>query len=94
VCAWRFGQWPLFARVAGGVTALIVIATVLFVRVCADGGAMGAAYRTCRCEGIEWQLYDRQAADGPRRTVCLGWVAQRTCYRSRDGLEVPCPGTS
>lgn len=52
----------------GGVTRRIrtvVIVALLTVglglatiRVCADGGAMAAAYRTCECRGWEWQLYD------------------------------------
>ena len=29
--------------------------------------------------------YDRTAADGPRRTRCLGRVGSTTCYRSRGG---------
>lgn len=58
--------------------AILVLLPVLLglglslIRVCADGGAMGSAYRTCNCRGIEWQLYDRTAADGPRRTLCFG----------------------
>lgn len=61
-----------------------------FIRVCADGGAMGSAYQTCECKGFEWQAYDRTAADGPRRTVCLGILRSRTCWRSRGGQQVPC----
>jgi hypothetical protein len=60
------------------------------IRVCVDGGAMAAAYRTCECRGWEWTLYDRTAADGPRRTLCLGWVQSRTCYQFRSGPPVPC----
>jgi hypothetical protein len=63
---------------------------VLLVRRCADGGAMGSGYRTCECRGIEWVQYDRTAADGPRRTLCLGLVASATCYRSRGGVVVAC----
>ena len=33
----------------------------------------------------EWVQYDRTAADGPRRTRCLGRVGSTTCYRSRGG---------
>jgi hypothetical protein len=62
----------------------------LLVSVCADGGAMAARYRTCQCRGVEWQQYDRTAADGPRRTLCLGLVDSTTCYRSRGGDVVPC----
>ena len=60
------------------------------IRVCADGGAMGSAYRTCDCRGLEWQLYDRTEADGPRRTLCFGWVRSWTCYQFRTGPIVEC----
>jgi hypothetical protein len=69
----------------------------LFLGVCADGGAMASAYRTCECRGVEWEMYDRTAADGPRRTLCIGLRRSTTCYRSRGGPEVPCadrPGPS
>lgn len=69
---------------------LLVVLGFLFIRVCADGGAMASAYRTCDCRGIEWKIYDRTASDGPRRTVCLGVVHSRTCYQFRAGPEVPC----
>ena len=69
---------------------MIVALGVAFIRVCADGGAMGSAYRTCECRGIEWHVYDRTAADGPRRTVCLSVLRSRTCYRSLGGPSVPC----
>ena len=61
------------------------------IRICADGGAMAGAYRTCECRGLEWQLYDRTAADGPRRTLCLGFIASRTCRQFRSGPIVACP---
>jgi hypothetical protein len=51
---------------------------------------MAARYQTCECLGLEWQQYDRTAADGPRRTICVGLVASATCYRSRGGDVVPC----
>jgi hypothetical protein len=60
-------------------------------RVCADGGAMASAYRTCDCRGWEWLLSDSTAADGPRRTICLGYIASTTCYQFRDGPVVTCP---
>lgn len=62
------------------------------IRICADGGAMAGAYRTCECRGFEWQLYDRTAADGPRRTLCLGWVRSWTCHQFRTGPLVACTG--
>jgi hypothetical protein len=60
------------------------------MRVAIDGGAMASAYRTCECRGLEWQLYDRTAADGPRRSICFGWVSW-TCHAFRTGPIVPCP---
>jgi hypothetical protein len=57
---------------------------------CASGGAMGGWYRTCTCRGIEKVDFDATAADGPLRTVCLGWVTARTCFRSRGGPEMRC----
>jgi hypothetical protein len=70
---------------------LMVLAGFATIHVCADGGAMAAAYRACECLGLEWQLYDRTAADGPRRTLCFGIVRSATCYQSRDGPVVTCP---
>ncbi|MGQ0642670.1 MAG: hypothetical protein ACT4P6_18155 [Gemmatimonadaceae bacterium] len=78
------------SRIAAFVALTLIVAAYLLVHICADGGAMGASYRTCRCHGIEWVLYDRIAADGPRRSACLGWISERTCYQSRGGPDVPC----
>ena len=71
---------------------LLVACGLTFIRICADGGAMASAYRTCECRGLEWQVYDRTAADGPRRTLCFGNVRSRTCYQFRTGPVVDCPG--
>lgn len=73
------------------VVGLLAVLGLILVRVCADGGAMAAAYQTCNCRGLEWQLYDATAADGPRRTLCIGLVESRTCYQSRGGPQVSCP---
>ena len=71
--------------------AVVLLGTgLVLVNRCADGGAMGSRYRTCTCRGVEWLQYDRTAADGPRRTVCLGLVTATTCYRSRGGEVVAC----
>lgn len=51
---------------------------------------MGGWYLDCTCHGIERIDFDKSAADGPIRTVCFGWVTERTCYRDRGGLEIPC----
>ena len=70
---------------------LLFAARAAFVHECAYGAGMGAAYRTCDCAGIEWVLYDRTPADGPRRTLCLGIVESTTCYTNMGGLETDCP---
>ena len=75
-----------FVRLTPLAILVLLLGLGLFlIRVCADGGAMGSAYRTCECRGVEWQLYDRTAADGPRRTLCFGIVRSRTCFRFREG---------
>ena len=79
-------RFPTFVVVA----LLILGLGLATIRICADGGAMAAAYRTCECRGLEWQLYDQTAADGPRRTLCLGWIRSRTCYEFRTGPSVVC----
>jgi len=71
--------------------AAILLGGWFVVHQCAYGGGMGAAYRTCHCLGVEWQLYDRRPADGPRSTICLGIMRSRTCYRLESGPEVECP---
>jgi len=82
---------PIAKRVVVGGFLLLVVGAAT-VRICADGGAMAGLYQTCECRGFEWQLYDQTAADGPRRTLCVGWVASRTCFQFRDGPIVPCQG--
>ena len=77
-------------RTVAIVALLAAAAGLAMIRVCADGGAMAAVYRTCECRGLEWELYDRAASDGPRRTLCLGLVRSRTCYRFRTGPTVAC----
>ena len=57
----------------------------LWVNECAYSGGMGAAYKSCDCLGIEWELYDRTAADGPRKTLCIGIVRSRECYQTMGG---------
>ena len=75
------------------VLSVVVISWALFNRECASGGAMGGVYRECTCHGWERVDYDNTAADGPRRTICLGWISARTCYQNRGGMEVPCEET-
>ena len=72
------------------VTGLAVALGLIFINVCADGGAMAGAYRTCECRGFEWEQYDRAPSDGPRRTLCVGYLQSRTCHQSRGGPVVPC----
>jgi hypothetical protein len=73
------------------VAAALLVLGVATIRVCADGGAMAAMYRTCECAGVEWTLYDRTEADGPRRTLCLGVVRSRRCHQFRSGPDIVCP---
>src|SRR5215510_6180572 len=79
-------------RTVGLVVFCALLATVVYFLVhdCAVGGAMGGRYRDCRCGGLEWPVFDHKTDDGPRRTLCLGLVAERTCYRHREGPVVPC----
>ena len=71
--------------------ALAVLALGLFLsRECAYGGGMPGWYRDCECKGVERLDYDQTAADGKRRTICLGLVTARRCYRYAGGPEVPC----
>jgi len=72
------------------VVAALVLSALLLVSECAYGGGMGARYKTCECLGFEWELYDMRAADGPHKTVCVGIVRSRTCYRMTGGPIVEC----
>jgi hypothetical protein len=76
------------------VSAALAVLGAATISVCADGGAMAGMDRTCVCRGIEWTLYDRAEADGPRRTLCLGWVAAHRCHQFRSGPEIACPERS
>ena len=69
----------------------VALAAFLLVSECAYGGGMGARYKTCECLGVERELYDTRPADGPHRTVCVGLVRSRTCYRMTGGPVVECP---
>jgi hypothetical protein len=73
------------------VVALYAVAGFLLVRECAYGGGMGAAYKTCECLGIEWELYDSRPADGPRKTICIGIIQSTTCYTLEGGPVIECP---
>jgi len=73
------------------VVALYAVAGFLLVRECTYGGGMGAAYKTCECLGIEWELYDSRPADGPRKTICIGIIQSTTCYRLEGGPVIECP---
>jgi hypothetical protein len=78
-------------RLALVVVGIVAALGLALIRICADGGAMAGAYKTCQCRGVEWQLYDATAADGPRRTLCFGLVKSRTCYQFRSGPRLRCP---
>jgi hypothetical protein len=83
----RFRGLPLAVLLLVG----LAIIGFLLVSVCAYGGGMGAAYKSCDCLGFEWELYDRTPADGPRKTICIGIVESTTCYRFMSGPVVDCP---
>ncbi len=86
----RVTRWPTAAiTLAVGLAA----AWMLLYHECASGGAMAGAYRECACSGVELVTLDATPADGPRRTVCLGWVTERRCYASRGGPAIPCDDT-
>jgi len=71
---------------------LLAIALVvpLLSQPCASGGAMAGPYQTCTCRGVERVVADQTAADGPRRTICLGWITARACFEHRDGPPIAC----
>ena len=76
----------------GAVIAAVLV--MLFYRECAFGGGMPGWYRDCTCKGIERIDYDHTAADGKRRTVCIGLVTSRTCYVYQGGPAIPCETSS
>jgi len=76
-------------RVLVAATALVA-AYFGFVRECAYGGGMAAAYRECKCLGLERVVYDHTAADGPRKSLCIGIVTSGTCYAWMGGPEIDC----
>lgn len=78
------------ALVLLGAVVLLIAAFRLFFQECASGGGMGGWYQDCACRGVEWVVSDQAAADGPRRTRCLGVVTARTCYRYQGGPDVAC----
>ena len=80
-------RWTL-AFAAGAI--VLVAASLMLHRECAFGGGMPGWYRDCTCKGIERLDYDQTAADGKRRTTCLGLVTARTCYQYQGGPVVPC----
>ena len=72
------------------VVLILVALGFLLINECSYGAGMGATYKGCDCFGIEWELYDQTAADGPRKTVCIGIVQSTKCYRWIGGPRVEC----
>ena len=73
------------------VIILVLVAFGLnFINECTFGGGMAAAYKSCDCLGKEYQLYDQTAADGPRKTLCLGIIRSTSCYSFLEGPEINC----
>lgn len=85
------GRLRVALRVVAALVLAVSLAAFLLVSECAYGGDMGARYKTCECLGVEWELYDARPADGPQKTVCVGIVRSRTCYRMTGGPIVECP---
>ena len=69
---------------------VLVALGLVLINECAFGGGMAAAYKSCDCLGKEWELYDQTAADGPRKTLCLGIVRSTSCYSFLEGPEIEC----
>jgi hypothetical protein len=57
---------------------------------CAYTAGMGASYQTCDCLGLEWVVADRTAADGPRKTICIGIIRSYDCYQTLYGPKIEC----
>ena len=72
------------------IVLLLIVLGLLLVNECFYWAGMGAAYKSCDCLGIEQELYDQTAADGPRKTVCLGIVRSTQCYQSMGGPGIEC----
>jgi hypothetical protein len=72
------------------IVLFLLVLGFLFTGECSYGGGMAAAYRNCDCFGIEWELYDQTAADGPRKTICIGIVQSTECYQYLGGPRVDC----
>jgi len=72
------------------VILILVSLGVVLINECAFGGGMAAAYKSCECLGKEWELYDQTAADGPRKTLCLGIIQSTSCFGYLEGPEVDC----
>jgi hypothetical protein len=72
------------------IVLILVALGWLLIHECYYWAGMGAPYRSCDCSGIEWELYDQTAADGPRETVCIGVVQAATCYSYVGGPSIAC----
>ena len=74
------------------VLLLLAALSLLFVNDCFYWAGMGAPYKSCDCLGVERELYDQTAADGPRKTICVGIVQSTQCYQYMDGPAIECKG--
>ena len=72
------------------IVLLLIALGLLLVNECFYWAGMGAAYKSCDCVGIEQELYDQTAADGPRKTVCIGIVRSTQCYQYIGGPSIEC----
>jgi hypothetical protein len=72
------------------IALLLMAAGLLLVNECYYWAGMGAAYKSCDCLGFERELYDHTAADGPRKTICIGLVRSSQCYQFMGGPAIDC----
>jgi hypothetical protein len=72
------------------IVLVLITLGLLLINECAFGGGMGASYKSCDCIGMEWELYDQTAADGPRKTVCIGIVQSTSCFMFMSGPRTEC----
>lgn len=69
---------------------ILAVSAWMFIGECSFFAGMGASLTECECSGYELLLYDRTAADGPRKSICVGWIKSVKCYQYLDGPTVEC----
>lgn len=69
---------------------ILVVAGSMLVGQCSYFAGMGASLTDCDCLGHQLLLYDRTAADGPRKSICIGLIRSVECYQYVGGPPVEC----